>query len=147
MEYWRMPKKPSVEAEARFGSDIRYYASLTPSVVVNASLNAANAMNHSAIFYILRLCGYPGEDIALLIRLYYRTFLFIGNHFGNNSACFLSRGAPQGADPSPYVSNIVFNPLHVIARVCARGCSAHGLCPNGSSGFADDSSFHTERLR
>jgi hypothetical protein len=60
-----------------------------------------NAMNHSAIFYILRLCGYPDEDIALLIRLYGRTFLFIGNHFGNNAACFLSRGAPQGADPNP----------------------------------------------
>ena len=33
-------------------------------------VNASNAMNHSAIFYILRLCGYPDEDIALLIRLY-----------------------------------------------------------------------------
>jgi hypothetical protein len=104
-------------------------------------------MNHSAIFYILRLCGYPDEDIALLIRLYDRTFLFIGNHFGNSAARFLSRGAPQGADPSPCVSNIRFNPLHARARVCARGCSAHashGLCPNGSSGFADGSSFHND---
>jgi hypothetical protein len=113
------------------------------------------ATNHRAIFYILRLCAYPEEDIALLIRLDDRTFCFIGNHSGNSATCFHSRGAPQGADgfhdekfkltyPSPCVSNIVFKLLHVIVRVCARGCFAHGLCLNGSSGFADDSSFDTD---
>ncbi len=83
-------------------------------------------MNHSAIFSILRLYGFPDADIVLMIRLYDHTFLFIGNSFGNSAACILSRGAPQGADPSPVISNTAFNMIHVIARVCARGCTAHG---------------------
>ena len=101
-------------------------------------------MNHSAIFSILRLYGFPDADIALMTRLYDHTFLFIGNYFGNSAACFLSRGAPQGADPSPVISNTAFNMIHVIARVCARGCTAHGLAPSGSSGYADDASIHTD---
>jgi hypothetical protein len=36
----------------------------------------------------------------------------------NSAACILSRGAPQGADPSPDISNKAFNMIHVIARVC-----------------------------
>ena len=107
-------------------------------------INAFNAMNHSAIFSILRLYGFPDDDIALMTRLYDHTFLFIGNYFGNSAACFLSRGAPQGADPSPVISNTAFNMIHVIARVCARGCTAHGLAPSGSSGYADDASIHTD---
>ncbi len=69
------------------------------------SLDTYEYVRHGSlmIFYILRLCGYPDEDIALLIRMYNRIFLFIGNHFGNSAACFLDRGAPQGAAPSPYV--------------------------------------------
>jgi hypothetical protein len=31
--------------------------------------NAFNAMNHRAIFHILRLCGFPHEVIKLFIRL------------------------------------------------------------------------------
>ena len=106
--------------------------------------NAFNAMNHRAIFHILRLCGFPDEDIELFIRLYERTFLFIGNRFGNSAACFLARGVPQGAHPSPFIFIIVFNLIHVIARVCGRGCSAHGQEPSGSSGFADDTTLHTD---
>jgi hypothetical protein len=79
-------------------------------------------MNHSAIFSILRLYGFPDADIALMIRLYDHTFLFIGNRFGISAACFLSRGAPQGADPSPVISDTAFNiiQIHVIARVCSK---------------------------
>jgi hypothetical protein len=106
--------------------------------------NAFNAMNHRAIFDILRLCGFPDEDIELFVRLYEHTFLFMGNRFGNSAACFLARGVPQGAHPSPFIFIIVFNLIHVIARVCGRGCSAHGQEPSGSSGFADDTTFHTD---
>ena len=106
--------------------------------------NAFNAMNHRAIFHILRLCGFPDDDIKLFIRLYERAFLFIGNRFGNSAACFLARGVPQGAHPSPFIFIIVFNLIHVIARVCGRGCSAHGQEPSGSSGFADDTTLHTD---
>jgi hypothetical protein len=28
--------------------------------------------------------------------------------------------------------------------VCARSCTAHGLAPSGSSGYADDASIHTD---
>jgi hypothetical protein len=49
-------------------------------------VNAFNTMNHSAIFYILLLYGFPDEDIALLIRIYDRTCFFIGNHFGDGAA-------------------------------------------------------------
>ena len=79
-----------------------------------------------------------------MVTLYDHTFLFIGNYFGNSAACFLSHGAPQGADPSPVISNTAFNMIHVITRVCARGCTAHGLAPSGSSGYADDASIHTD---
>ena len=79
-----------------------------------------------------------------MIKLYDHTFLFIGNRFGISAACFLSRGAPQGADTSPIVSNVAFNMIHVVARACARGCTAHGLAPSGSSGYADDASLHTD---
>ena len=51
-------------------------------------VNAFNAMNHSAIFYILLLYAFLDEDIALLIRvrIYNRAFLFNGNHFGDSAA-------------------------------------------------------------
>ena len=106
--------------------------------------NAVNAMNHRAIFHVMKLCGFPADDVRLFQRLYRRTFLFMGNLFGESAACFLARGVPQGAHPSPLVYVLTFNPIHVIARVCGRGCSMHGLTPNGSSGFADDTTFHTD---
>ncbi len=34
--------------------------------------------------------------------------------------------------------------IHVIARVCARGCTGHGLAPSGSNGYSDDASLHTD---
>ena len=106
--------------------------------------NAFNAMNHRAIFHIMKLCGFPEDDILLFQNLYRRTFLFMGNLFGESAACFLTRGVPQGAHPSPLVFVLAFNLVHVIARVCGRGSSMHGLDPNGSSGFADDTTFHTD---
>jgi hypothetical protein len=35
---------------------------------------AFNAMNHRAIFYIMKLCGFPEDDILLFQSLYRRTF-------------------------------------------------------------------------
>ena len=101
-------------------------------------------MNHRAIFHVMKLCGFPADDIRLFQRLYKRTFLFMGNLFGESAACFLARGVPQGSHPSPLVYVLTFNPIHVIARICGKGCSMHGLTPNGSSGFADDTTFHTD---
>ena len=49
-------------------------------------INAFNAMNHSAIFSILQLYGFPDADIALMTRLYDHTFLFTGIFFGNSAA-------------------------------------------------------------
>lgn len=105
--------------------------------------NAFNAMNHRALFRILELCGYPAADIALFQHMYNGTFLFLGNSFGNSAACYLARGAPQGAAPSTLVFNQAFNPVHVIARLCGRGGAIYDLTPAGSSGFADDTVFHT----
>ncbi len=61
--------------------------------------------------------------------------------------CFLGRGVLQEAHPSTFIFIIVFNLIHVIARVCGSGCSAHGQEPSGSSGFADDTTLHTGRDR
>ena len=68
----------------------------------------------------------------------------MGNLFGESAACFLARGVPQGSHPSPLVYVLTFNPIHVIARICGKGCSMNGLTPSGSSGFADDTTFHTD---
>ena len=91
--------------------------------------NAFNAMNHRAIFYVMKLCVFPVAGIRLFQRLYKRTFLFMGNLFGESAACFLARGVPQGSHPSPLVYVPTFNPIHVIALVCGKGCSMHGLTP------------------
>ena len=111
---------------------------------IKNTFNAIVAMNHGAIFHVMKLCGFPADDIRLFQRLYRRTFLFMGNLFGESAACFLARGVPQGAHPSPLVYVVTFNPIHVIARVCGRGCSMPGLTPSGSSGLADDTTFHTD---
>ena len=105
--------------------------------------NAFNAMNHRALFRIMELCGYPAADIALFQHMYKGTFLFLGNLFGDSAACYLARGAPQGAAPSTLVFNQAFNPVHIIARLCGRGGAIYDLTPAGSSGFADDTVFHT----
>ena len=105
--------------------------------------NAFNAMNHRALFRIMELCGYPAADIALFQHMYKGAFLFLGNPFGDSAACYLARGAPQGAAPSTLVFNQAFNPVHVIARLCGRGGAIYCSTPAGSSGFADDTVFHT----
>ena len=105
--------------------------------------NAFNAMNHRALFRIMEFCGYPAPDIALFQHMYKGTFLFLGNPFGDSAACYLTRGAPQGAAPSTLVFNQAFNPVHIIARLCGRGGAIYDLTPAGSSGFADDTVFHT----
>ena len=63
--------------------------------------NAFNAMNHRAIFHVMQLCGFPADDIRLFQRLYKRTFLFMGNLFGESAACFLSRGGATRIAPKP----------------------------------------------
>jgi hypothetical protein len=75
--------------------------------------------------------------------MYKGTFLFLGNLFGDSAACNLSRGASQGAVLSTLVFNQAFNPVHVVARLCGRGGAIYDLTPAGSSGFADDTLFHT----
>ncbi len=52
-----------------------------PDAEIADIIKEFNAMNHSAIFSILRLYGFPDADIALMTRLYDHTFLFIGNRF------------------------------------------------------------------
>ncbi len=52
----------------------------------------------------------------------------------------------QGAAPITLVFNQAFNPVHTIARLCGRGGAIYDLTPAGSSGFADDTVFHTSGL-
>ena len=67
------------------------------------------------------------------------------NRFGHSAACFLARGMPQGAQPSPRTFNMIVDALHLIVRECQRGCSAlSGSQPTGSSGFADDTVLHAD---
>ena len=48
----------------------------TLSVVLYLDIkNAFNAINHSAVFYILEAQGFPEEDIALFQRMYTGSFL------------------------------------------------------------------------
>jgi hypothetical protein len=60
----------------------------------------------------------------------------MGNLFGESAACFLARGVPHRSRPSPLVYVLTVDPIHVIARICGKGCSMYGLTPNGSSDFA-----------
>ncbi len=91
--------------------------------------------------------GYPAADIALLQDMYMVTFLFLDNPFGDSAACCLTRGAPQGATPRSPSGTLVFNqalhPVRIIARLCGRGGAICDLTPAGSSGFTDDTVFHT----
>jgi len=108
-------------------------------------VNAFNSPNHRAIFSILEAKGFPLADIALFRRMYSGSFLVMVNQFGMTAACFLSRGFPQGATPSPRVFNLLFDPVHSIARASGRGWKLQGSSvPSSTSGFADDTALHTE---
>jgi ribonuclease HI len=107
--------------------------------------NAFNAINHRAMLAVLRACGYPEQDVELFRRMYAGTFLMVANQFGLSAACFLLRGVLQGAPTSPNVFNVAFNPVHVLVRACKRGCAPlEGTEPMGSSGFADDTTLHSD---
>ena len=108
-------------------------------------INAFNAVNHEEAFHILKAKGFPEADITLFRRMYTGSFLVMANRFGISAACFLSRGVAQGAQPSQRVFNVAFDPVHAIVRACKRGCTLQGsIAPTGSSGFADDSTLHTD---
>jgi hypothetical protein len=87
--------------------------------------------------------GYPAADIAVFRDMYKGTFLILGNPFGDSAACYLTRGAPQGAAPSTLDFNPAFNPVHIIVRLCRRGGAIYDLTSAGFSGFAGDTVFHT----
>ena len=70
-------------------------------------VNAFNSPTHRAIFSILEAMGFPAEDVTLFRRMYSGSFLVMVNQFGMTAACFLSRGFPQGATPSPRVFNLL----------------------------------------
>jgi hypothetical protein len=107
--------------------------------------NAFNAINHRAMLAVLRACGYPEQDVELFRRMYAGTFLMVANQFGLSAACYLLRGVLQGAPTSPNVFNVAFNPVHVLVRACKRGCAPlEDADPMGSSGFADDTTLHTD---
>jgi hypothetical protein len=82
-----------------------------------------NSPNHRAIFSILEAKGLPAEDVNLFRRMYSGSFLVMLNEFRMTAACFLSRGFPQGATYSPKVFNLLFDPVHTIARAGERGCA------------------------
>ena len=57
----------------------------------------------------------------------------------------LSRGVAQGAQPSPRIFGLTFDPVHSVVRESRRGCTLQGAIePTGSSGFADDTPLHTD---
>ena len=118
----------------------------TISVILYLDIkNAFNAINHRAMLAVLRACGYPEQDVELFRRMYAGTFLMVANQFGLSAACFLLRGVLQGAPTSPNVFNVAFNPVHVLVRACKRGCAPlEDAEPMGSSGFADDTTLHSD---
>ena len=107
--------------------------------------NAFNAVNHRVIFSSLEACGFPQADVDLFRRLYTGTWYSVGNPFGESAACYLRRGMKQGDPPSSTMFTIVFNPMHKMLRASGRGSSLQALSdPTGASGFADDTSLHTD---
>ena len=97
-------------------------------------VNAFNTPNHRAIFSILEAKGFPAEGVTLFRRMYSGSFLAMINLFGMMAACFLSRGFPQGATPSPRVFNLLFDSAHIIARASGRGWTLQsGLAPSSST--------------
>ena len=77
-------------------------------------INAFNAVNHEAVFHILKAKGFLEADITLFQRMYSGSFLVIANRFGVSAACVLSRGVAQGAQPSPLIFIKAFDPVHAI---------------------------------
>ncbi len=101
--------------------------------------------NHRAIFSILEAKGFPADDIDLFRRMYSGSFLVMVNQFGMTAACFMSRGFPQGATPSPRVFNLLFDLVHTIVRAGGRGWMLRGSSTlSSSSGLADDTALHTK---
>ena len=69
------------------------------------------------------------------------------NQFGHSAACFLHRGMPQGAQPSPSVFNLTLDPLHLIVRESQRGFKMlSDVQPTGLSGFADVTVLHADGI-
>jgi len=107
--------------------------------------NAFNAINHRAIFSVFEACGFPTADVALLRRMYTGSFLVMKNKFGKSAACMLSRGVMQGAQPSPRIYGVVFNPIQVLIRFLKRRWTAtDDIDPSGASVFADDTAAKTD---
>ena len=106
--------------------------------------NAFNAINHQAIFSIFEACCFPEADIALLRRMYTGSFLVMKNQFGESAACMLSRGAMQGAQPSPRIYDVVSNPVQVLIRFLKRKWAVgDDIDPSGASVFADATAAKT----
>jgi hypothetical protein len=104
--------------------------------------NAFNAINHRAIFSIFEACGFPAADIALLQRMYTVSFLVMKNKFGESAACMLSRGAMRGAQPSPRIYSVVFNPIQVLIRFLKRRwTAADDIDPSSASVFVVNTDF------
>ncbi len=99
-------------------------------------VNAFNSPNHRAIFSILKAKGFPADDIDLFRQMYSGSFLVMVNQFGTTAACFMSRGFPQGATPSPRVFNLLFDLVDTIAR--ASGC---GWMLQGSSTLSSSRAY------
>ena len=75
------------------------------------------------------------------------SFLVMKNKFGESAACMLSRGAMQGAQPSPRIYGVVFNPvlIRVLIRFLKHKWTAtDGIDPSGASVFADDTAAKTD---
>ncbi len=71
--------------------------------------------------------------------------LVMANQFGTTAACFMSRGFPQGATPSPRVFNLLCDLVHTIARAGGHGWMLQGSWTLSSfSGLADDTALHTK---
>ena len=65
--------------------------------------------------------------------------------FGESAACMLSRGAMQGAQPSPRIYGVVFNPIQVLIRFLKRKwTTTDGIDPSGANVFADDTAAKTD---
>ncbi len=77
--------------------------------------------------------------------MYTGSFLVMKNQFGESAACMLSRGAMQGAQPSPRIYSVVFNPIQVFIRFLKRRwTAADDIDPYGASVFADDTAVKTD---
>ncbi len=105
-------------------------------------VNAYNDPNNQAIVSILEATGFPVDDINFFAGCILDPMV---NQFGTTAACFMSRGFPQGATPSPRVFNLLFDLVHTIARAGGRGWMLRGSWTlSSSSGLAGDMALHTK---